>query len=111
MKYQENETIELKRSTSELKEAVIAVTAMLNKHGQGKVYFGIKNGSSGIIVGKGLVSRNGKGWPYWSVEAKGRKHSQNQKYYTAMLGVLTGQQWANIFIQINVGTVVTLWIT
>ena len=40
MEYKESEMIELKKSTSELKEAVIAVAAILNKHGKGKVYFG-----------------------------------------------------------------------
>ncbi len=40
---QESETLELKRSTSELKEGVISVAAMLNKHGKGQLYFGIRN--------------------------------------------------------------------
>ena len=52
MKYKESETVELKKSTSELKEAVIAVTAILNKHGQGRVYFGIKN--DGSIIGQDI---------------------------------------------------------
>jgi hypothetical protein len=42
-KFQETETIELKKSTSELKEAVISIVAMLNKHQHGEVLFGIKN--------------------------------------------------------------------
>lgn len=46
MKYKESETVELKKSTAELKEAVIAITAILNKHGKGKIYFGIKNDGS-----------------------------------------------------------------
>ncbi|MBP5427177.1 MAG: putative DNA binding domain-containing protein [Clostridiales bacterium] len=37
----ENETVEFKKSTSELKEAMESVCAMLNKHGFGTVYFGI----------------------------------------------------------------------
>ena len=32
---------EFKKSTAELKEAVISVVAMLNKHGRAEVYFGI----------------------------------------------------------------------
>lgn len=32
MKFTERETVELKRSTSELKEAIISLGAMLNKH-------------------------------------------------------------------------------
>ena len=46
----ESETVELKKSTSELKEAIVSIAAMLNKHNQGKVYFGIK--PSGEIVGQ-----------------------------------------------------------
>src|SRR3990167_503778 len=43
MKIRESETIELKKSTSELKEAVISLGAMLNKHSKGMVYFGIND--------------------------------------------------------------------
>lgn len=46
----ESETLELKKSTSELKEAVISIAAMLNKHGNGELYFGIKN--DGTVVGQ-----------------------------------------------------------
>ena len=38
----ESETLEFKKSTGELKEALVSVCAMLNKHGFGTVYFGIK---------------------------------------------------------------------
>ena len=31
--FKENETLELKKSTSELKEAVISIVSILNKHG------------------------------------------------------------------------------
>ncbi len=50
MKYQETETVELKKSTSELKEAVISIVAMLNKHQGGEVLFGVKN--DGTVVGQ-----------------------------------------------------------
>ena len=43
MKIRESEIIELKKSTSELKEAVISLGAMLNKHSKGMVYFGIND--------------------------------------------------------------------
>ena len=46
----ESETVEFKKSTSELKEAVIDICAMLNKHGKGRLYFGIKN--NGEICGQ-----------------------------------------------------------
>ena len=42
--------MELKRSTSELKEAIISIGAILNKHGNGRLYFGIKN--DGSVVGQ-----------------------------------------------------------
>lgn len=38
----ENETIEFKKSTSELKEAMNDICAILNKHGEGVLYFGVK---------------------------------------------------------------------
>ena len=46
----ESELLELKKSTSELKEAIISIVAILNKHQRGKVYFGIKN--SGEVIGQ-----------------------------------------------------------
>ncbi len=46
----ESETVELKKSTSELKEAVVSISAILNKHGQGEVFFGIKD--NGTVVGQ-----------------------------------------------------------
>jgi hypothetical protein len=35
MQFKESESIELKKSTSEINEAVIAIVAMLNKHKKG----------------------------------------------------------------------------
>jgi ATP-dependent DNA helicase RecG len=46
----ESEAIEFKKSTSELKEAVISMTAMLNKQGYGTVYFGISD--NGTVYGQ-----------------------------------------------------------
>ena len=51
----ESETVEFKRSTSELKEAVVSVVAILNKHQSGEVYFGVRN--DGIVAGQD-VSEN-----------------------------------------------------
>jgi len=48
--FEENETLELKKSTSELKEAIISIAAILNKHRKGELYFGIKN--DGTVVGQ-----------------------------------------------------------
>ena len=46
----ESEKLEFKKSTSELNEGVISLSAMLNKHGEGTVYFGVKN--NGDIIGQ-----------------------------------------------------------
>ncbi len=50
MKFQENKTLELKKSTSELKEAVISIMAMLNEHQRGVLWFGVNN--DGIVAGQ-----------------------------------------------------------
>lgn len=50
MRFKESEIIELKRSTSELKEAVISIGAMLNKHSKATVYFGIDD--TGAVLGQ-----------------------------------------------------------
>ena len=39
----ENEKIEFKKTTGELKEGIISMCAMLNKHSDGELYFGIRN--------------------------------------------------------------------
>ena len=46
----ETEQIEFKKSTGELKEAVISIASILNKHGSGKLYFGVKN--NGDVIGQ-----------------------------------------------------------
>ena len=51
----ESETIEFKKSTAELKEAVISAAAMLNKQGFGTIYFGISD--NGTVHGQS-VGRN-----------------------------------------------------
>ncbi len=48
----ETETIEFKKTTAELKEAVISISSMLNKQGFGTVYFGIED--SGKVVGQSI---------------------------------------------------------
>ena len=37
----EGEYIEFKKSTSELKEGVVSIAAILNKHGKGELFFGV----------------------------------------------------------------------
>lgn len=46
---QESETIEFKKSLAEKKEGLVSMVAILNKHGRGELWFGIKN--DGIPVG------------------------------------------------------------
>ncbi|MBI4980944.1 putative DNA binding domain-containing protein [Candidatus Woesearchaeota archaeon] len=50
---QESETLELKTSTSELKEAIISISAILNKHQKGELYFGISN--QGRVIGQQIT--------------------------------------------------------
>ena len=46
----ETETLEFKKSTSELKEAMHSICAMLNKHQYGELYFGVK--PDGTVIGQ-----------------------------------------------------------
>ena len=39
----ESEKLEFKKTTAELKEGVISIAAILNKHGGGELYFGVQN--------------------------------------------------------------------
>ena len=50
----ESETIELKKSLSQLREGIISLGAMLNKSNYGEVYFGIND--DGIIWFQSLPS-------------------------------------------------------
>jgi len=45
----ENETVELKKSLTELKQGLLSVAAILNKHKAGTLWFGVRN--DGAIVG------------------------------------------------------------
>ncbi len=38
----ETETLEFKKTTGEMKEAMISISSILNKHGIGTLYFGVK---------------------------------------------------------------------
>lgn len=48
----ENETVEYKKSTGELKEGIISLSSMLNKHGIGTLYFGVNN--KGEVIGQDI---------------------------------------------------------
>lgn len=45
----ETETLEFKKTTGEMKEAMVSITSILNKHGIGTLYFGVK--PNGDVVG------------------------------------------------------------
>ena len=55
MKLAKTEVFELKKSTDEIKEAVIAITAMLNKSRKGSLCFGVTN--KGKIIGQKITKR------------------------------------------------------
>lgn len=46
----ESETLEFKKTTGEMKEAMVSVASILNKHGVGTLYFGVK--PNGDVVGQ-----------------------------------------------------------
>ena len=46
----ETEQIEFKKSTGELKEGIVSIASMLNKHKSGVLYFGVRN--DGEVVGQ-----------------------------------------------------------
>jgi len=51
----ETETIEYKKATGELKEGIISIVAILNKHNGGELYFGVKN--DGEVVGQDVSDK------------------------------------------------------
>ncbi len=58
MERRESETVEFKKTTAQLKEGIISLCAMLNKHEHGVVYFGIKDDGSiaDLTIGKKTTS-------------------------------------------------------
>ena len=59
MRYTESEILELKRSTSELKEGIISIVSILNKHHAGELIFGIT--SKGIVKGQEVSEKTIRG--------------------------------------------------
>lgn len=51
----ENEVIEFKKTTGELKEGIISIVSILNKHQNGKLYFGIKD--NGEVIGQEVSTK------------------------------------------------------
>ena len=52
---EETEQVEFKKSTGEMKEAIISIAAILNKHGSGDLYFGVKN--NGDVIGQIITDK------------------------------------------------------
>lgn len=46
----ETETLEFKKTTGEIKEAMVSISSILNKHGIGTLYFGVK--PNGDVIGQ-----------------------------------------------------------
>jgi ATP-dependent DNA helicase RecG len=51
----ESEKLEFKRSGAELKEGIISIAAILNKHGCGELYFGV--GNDGVPIGMDISEK------------------------------------------------------
>lgn len=49
----ETETLEFKKTTGEMREAMVSIAAILNKHGIGTLYFGVK--PSGDVIGQDVA--------------------------------------------------------
>jgi ATP-dependent DNA helicase RecG len=45
----ESESVELKKSLAELKDGLNSIAAILNKHGAGELWFGVR--SDGVAIG------------------------------------------------------------
>ncbi|MBW1744169.1 MAG: ATP-binding protein, partial [Deltaproteobacteria bacterium] len=54
--FKESETVELKRSTSERKEAIVSIASILNKHQRGELYFGLRN--DGEVIGQDVTEKS-----------------------------------------------------
>ena len=56
--YKESETIELKKSLTQLKEAIISMSAMLNKHHHAEIIFGVNDDGKifSLNIGKKTIS-------------------------------------------------------
>ena len=51
----ETETIEYKKSTGELKQGIVSIVAILNKHNKGELYFGVRN--DGVAAGQDISEK------------------------------------------------------
>src|SRR3990167_9205727 len=80
MKFTESEIVEFKSSTSELKEAIVSLSAMLNKHSKGAVYFGINDAGNvlGQQIGKSTLKDISKAISDW-IEPKVYPDIQTKK--------------------------------
>ena len=78
----ETETLELKKSTSELRQAIISIGAILNKHQSGKIIFGIKDNGEvlGQDISKNTIRDMGRNQPKTSQKpAKNQPKKKDKK--------------------------------
>ena len=52
----ETETVEHKKSTSEMREGMESIASILNKHGHGTLYFGVRP-SDGEVIGQDVSEK------------------------------------------------------
>ena len=59
---QESETVELKKSLAELKQELVSMAAILNKHPAGTLWFGVRN--DGTVTGLDANDKTLTGKPH-----------------------------------------------
>lgn len=74
----ESEFVEFKKSAGEHKEALQAISAMLNKHGRGSLYFGVRDNGDvvGQMVSDSTIKQNRPGYfseCYWAIRFDGKQ--------------------------------------
>ncbi len=80
----ENETLEFKKSTGELKEAMHSICAILNKHQHGELYFGVK--PDGTPIGQVITEESLR-----EVSQKIKNHIEPKIYPEIQKVVLNGR--------------------
>ena len=85
----ESETLEFKKSTGELKEAIHSICAILNKHHHGEIYFGVK--PDGTPVGQIVTEESLR-----EVSQKIKNHIEPQIYPEIKKVVLDGRDCIHV---------------
>jgi len=88
----ETETLELKKSTSELKEAIVSLVAILNKHQRGELWFGIRN--DGTVVGQQVAEKTVR-----DVSKSISEHIEPKVYPVVELVTVDGRQCIKVQVE------------